>query len=642
MVNRYANLLSPFQVGNVVFRNRIFTAPMGLHALQGGELYPTQAIITHYANKAKGGAAVVTCSGTGAYPVTPDKDHLAYDIYIGHSQHYLAQLADSIHFYGAKASMEIQAQASDPTYGVVGGQEIRGPFAAPGTKTKELDRAGMDQIKENLQQQVTILKRIGYDMCMLHMAYDMGLFGSFLNLRTNTRTDEYGCASLENRLRFLNECCDAIHQAAGKNFLIELRMSGELPEGSGFTVDDACQMARIVEGHADILHVHAGTGWQAHCMSFEPDTPNLWMAEKIKKSGATIPVLTIGGYQDLQEMEDVIAAGKADLISLARGWLADPELGVKAYENRGEDVVPCVKCMRCHDSACIDGITFVCTVNPRIGVEHEIDKIETPAKTVKNVAVVGGGPAGMEAALTAAKRGHKVTLYEERDVLGGQLNFADYASFKHSLAKYKNWLIYQIGKAGVEVRLGNTATRETLVKGNYDAVIAALGATPLILPVPGADLATPAPQVYGHEDALGENVVVIGGGQVGCETALHLVENGHNVTVLEMQDKILADASASYRNRLTRNMGYHDNLKTVTGGRCSGITASGVSYIDGEGAEQLLACDSVVMAAGMRPRQADATALYDPAYRLYTVGDCDKSGNVQKAVRAAWATAVTL
>ena len=486
MVNRYANLLSPFQVGNVVFRNRIFTAPMGLHALQGGELYPTQAIITHYANKAKGGAAVVTCSGTGAYPVTPDKDHLAYDIYIGHSQHYLAQLADSIHFYGAKASMEIQAQASDPTYGVVGGQEIRGPFAAPGAKTKELDRAGMDQIKENLQQQVTILKRIGYDMCMLHMAYDMGLFGSFLNLRTNTRTDEYGCASLENRLRFLNECCDAIHEAAGKSFLIELRMSGELPEGSGFTVDDACQMAKIVEGHADILHVHAGTGWQAHCMSFEPDTPNLWMAERIKKSGAKIPVLTIGGYQDLQEMEDAIAAGKADLISLARGWLADPELGLKAYENRGEDVVPCVKCMRCHDSACIDGVTFVCTVNPRIGIEHELDKIEAPAKAVKNVAVVGGGPAGMQAALTAASRGHKVTLYEEKDCLGGQLNFADYASFKHSLAKYKNWLIYQIGKAGVEVRLGTPATRETLVKGNYDAVIAALGATPLILPVPGA------------------------------------------------------------------------------------------------------------------------------------------------------------
>ncbi len=642
MVNRYAHLLSPFQVGNVVFRNRIFTAPMGLHALQGGELYPTEAIITHYANKAKGGAAVVTCSGTGAYPVTPDKDHMAYDLYIGHSQHYLAQLADAIHFYGAKASMEIQAASQERGYYVSGGLMVPGPGMIPGQPSKELTHEMLEAVKQNLQDQVKILKRIGYDMCMLHMAYDMGMFGGFLSLRTNKRTDEYGPQSLENRLRFLNECCDAIHQAAGKDFLIELRMSGELPEGAGFTIDDACQMAKLVEGHADILHVHAGTGWQAHCMSFEPDTPNLWMAQKIKESGAKIPVLTIGGYQDLEEMEDVIASGKADLISLARGWLADPNLGTKAYENRGEDVVPCVKCMRCHDSACIDGITFVCTVNPVMGIEHELDKIDKPAAVKKNVAVVGGGPAGMQAALTLAERGHKVTLFEERNVLGGQLNFADYASFKHSLAKYKNWLIHQIGKSSVEVRLGTRATRDLLTKGNYDAVIAAVGAKPLILPIPGADAAVPACDVYGHEESLGHRVVIIGGGQVGCETALHLAEQGRDVTVLEMQEKILTDASASYRNRLTRNMGYHDNLKTVTGGRCTGITPEGVSYVDAEGQAQLLSADSVVMAAGMRPRQADAAALYDPSYRLYPIGDCDKAANVQKAVRAAFSTAISI
>lgn len=641
MVNRYAHLLSPFQVGNVVFRNRIFTAPMGLHALQGGELYPTEAIITHYANKAKGGAAVVTCSGTGAYPVTPDKDHMAYDLYIGHSQHYLAQLADAIHFYGARASMEIQAATKDPAYHVVGGVKKMGPGLKPGELTKEITPEIMEEVKENLKDQVRILKRIGYDMCMLHMAYDMGLFGGFLNPTINTRTDAYG-GSLENRLRFLNECCDAIHEAAGKDFLIELRMSGELPEGMGFTIDDACEMAKIVEGHADILHVHAGTGWQAHCMSFEPDTPNLWMAQRIKESGAKIPVLTIGGYQDLDEMEAAIAEGKADLISLARGWLADPNLGTKAYENRGEDVVPCVKCMRCHDSACIDGVTFVCTVNPVMGLEHVLDKIDTPPKAIKKVAVVGGGPAGMQAALTAASRGHKVTLYEEKEVLGGQLNFADYAQFKHSLAKYKDWLIYQIGKSPVELAMGVKATREMLVQNNYDVVIAAIGASPLILPIPGAELAVPAPQVYGHEDELEKSVVIIGGGQVGCETALHLVQQGHDVTVLEMQDKLLVDASASYRNRLTRNMGYHDNLKSVTGGRCTGITAEGVTYIDHDGTTQTLSCGSVVMAAGMRPRQADATALYDPAYRLYTIGDCDKAANVQKAVRAAFSTAISL
>ncbi len=681
-MSKYEHLLQPLKIGNVIFRNRLFTAPMGLHALQGGESYPTDAIIAHYANKARGGAAVVTLSGTGSVPGGGrDHEHMAYNLFEGHSQHYLAQAIDAIHFYGAKVSMEIQGSCKSQGYDVSAGMPLRGgpgggggpmgggqdngysgikpasqktaggmpgpggpggPGGGQPELSKEMTLAVMQEYCDNFADQCEVLQKLGVDMVMIHMAYEMNIMSRFITPHTNHRTDEFG-GSMENRCRFLNMVFDAIHQRCGRDFLIELRMSGELPEECGFTNDDAVEMARCLVGHLDILHVHAPTAWQAHPMCFEPDMPNLHLAENIKKHVPEMTVLTIGGYQDLDAIDEIIASGKADLVSMARGWLADPELGRKAYEGRGDDVRPCIKCMRCHDSACIDGITFVCTVNPEIGLEHSLGRMITPVAQPKKVAVVGGGPAGMYAALRAAERGHSVTLYEAKDHLGGQLNFADYAKFKSALKKYKNWLIYQLGKRKVRVVLGTAADKALLLREGYEAVIAAVGANPLILPVPGHELAVPAPQVYGHEDQLGQQVVVIGAGQVGCETAYHLCQQGHSVKIVEMQAKAAPDASASYRSRLLRFMGYEgDRIEFILEARCKEITAQGLVYTDKNGEDVLLPCDSVVMAAGMRPNQAAAMELYDPSYRLYLIGDCEKTANVQKAIRRAYSVAMTL
>lgn len=635
MNNPYEHLLKPLRVGNVVLRNRMFTAPMGLHSLQGSEPYPTQAIIRHYAEKARGGAAVVTCSGTRAYSTPPTPGFICYDLYAKDSQHYLSQLADAIHFYGAKASMEITASPRDGSYQASGGNQVMGP----GNQiSKEITEEIMEETLENLKLQVTTLKKLGFDMIMLHIAYNMGLLGSFISTRLNRRTDEYG-GPIENRVRFLNRCCDAVHAAAGTDFLIELRMSGELPPEEGFTIDDACRMAKALEGHVDLLQIHAPTEWQAHPMCFEAPAPNLWMSEAIKKSGTTIPVVTIGGYQDLDEMEQLLADGKADAVSMARGWLADPDLGVKAIENRPGDVVPCVKCMRCHDSACIEGTTFVCTVNPKMGIAHNL--LPIPAAVPKRVAVVGGGPAGMEAALVLHKRGHQVTLFEAADQLGGQLNFADYAPFKSALAKYKQYLIRQVEQSSVAIRYKTAATRELLLEEGYEAVIAAVGAAPVRPGIPGAETAVLAPAVFGAEQDLGQQVVIIGGGQVGCETALHLSRLGRTVTVLEMQDRILADASASYRSRLTRNMNGEAGLTVITGARCTAV-GSDVCYLLSDGTEHTIPADSVVLAAGMRPETDMALGLQSHHYAFYMAGDCRQAGNVQKAVRAAFAAAAVI
>lgn len=632
MNNPYEHLLKPLRVGNVVLRNRLFTAPMGLHSLQGSEPYPTRAIIQHYAEKAKGGAAVVTCSGTRAYSTPPTPGFICYDLYAKDSQHYLSQLADAIHFYGAKASMEITASPKDGAYQASGGNQVMGP----GNQiSKEITEEVMEETLENLKLQVITLKKLGFDMIMLHIAYNMGLLGSFISTRLNRRTDEYG-GPIENRVRFLNRCCDAVHEAAGKDFLIELRMSGELPPEEGFTIEDACRMAKAIEGHVDLLQIHAPTEWQAHPMCFEAPTPNLWMAEAIKKSGTAIPVVTIGGYQDLDEMEQLLADGKADAVSMARGWLADPYLGVKAQQNRSGDVVPCVKCMRCHDSACIEGTTFVCTVNPQMGIAQNL--LPVPAAVPKRVAVVGGGPAGMEAALTLSQRGHQVTLFEAGDHLGGQLNFADYAPFKSALSKYKQYLIRQVEQASISIRYQTVATKKLLLEESYDAVIAAVGANPIRPNIPGVETAVLAPAVFGAEQFLGERVVIVGGGQVGCETALHLSRLGKTVTVLEMQDKVLTDASASYRSRLTRNMNGEAGLTVIPGARCTAV-GSTVRYQLSDGTAQALPADSVVLAAGMRPETDAALSLQSHQYAFYMVGDCQRAGNVQKAVRSAFAVA---
>ena len=632
MSHPYEHILTPLRIGNVVLRNRLFSAPMGLHCLQGGEPYPTPAIIAHYAQKARGGAAVVTCSGTRAYSTPSDGSHISYDLYSGEGQHYLSQMADAIHFYGAKASMEIAVQPRDGAYQASAGNRVMGPG---NMISKEITEEAMQEAIENLQLQVTTLKRLGFDMILLHIAYNMGLLGSFISTRLNRRTDEYG-GPIENRVRFLNRCCDAVHEAAGKDFLVELRMSGELPPEEGFTIEDACRMAKAIEGHVDLLQVHAPTEWQAHPMSFEKHLPNLWMAEEIKKSGAKIPVVTIGGYQDLDEIEEVLRSGKADAVSMARGWLADPNLGRKAQAGQGKEVVPCVKCMRCHDSACIEGTTFVCTVNPLMGVEHNLLEKPGAAAERKSVAVVGGGPAGMAAALELERRGHRVMLFEQSDRLGGQLNFADYADFKSALAKYKAYLIRQVEGSNIAVRLNTPATKQILLAGGFDAVFAAVGAEPVRLP--GMEAAVPAPEVFRETDDLRGRVVIIGGGQVGCEAALFLSRRGHKVTVLEMQEKILTDASPSYRNRLIRNMNGEADLTVITGARC---TSAGemTAYTCSDGTDGVIPADSVVLAAGMRPNLDAALALWDASYEFKLIGDCMQAGNVQKAVRSAFSAA---
>lgn len=631
----YPHLLSPYKVGNLTFRNRIMAAPTGIHALQAGEPYPNEATIATFANRARGGAAVV-CIPT--YFEYHGDSAIFWDMSVRNHQHYLAAATEAIRFHGAIASMEVSSALADPRYTASAG--IRGPG---GIVSEEMSADQIERITDEFAENCFIGQRAGFEMCHIHLAYGSPVGGTFLSFATNHRTDRFG-GSIENMANYPILAADKIKARCGQDFLVEIRISGEEPQyPNGMTPADWVEMSRYLEGHVDLLMVHAPKKEYAHPSEFYPDAPYVPAAEQIRKGGCRIPVVAIGGIQAPDQAEKILAEGKADLIGMARGLIADPDLPRKAYEGRGEDVVPCIRCIRCHDSACRDHKTYVCSVNPRIGVEHRLPILERPAAKPKRIAVIGGGPSGMESALELAKRGHHITLYEKSASLGGLLNQASFPKFKRDLRRFRDYLVRQIEASPVTVRLETEATPECIAEEGFDQIIAAIGSQPSMPPIPGIDSGhvLRGIDIFGREHTLGQNIVVIGGGQIGCEIALHLARLGKKVSILEATDTLAPNATVVYRDDLLEAMSKEDNIQTFLRCTCTEI-ADAVHCHDRAGQPFSLPADHVLISTGMRPRTEEAYAFTACAARLQLVGSCLKDGNVEHAMRTAFGVACTL
>jgi 2,4-dienoyl-CoA reductase-like NADH-dependent reductase (Old Yellow Enzyme family)/thioredoxin reductase len=648
MSKKYQNMLSPIKVGNIVFKNRLIASRSSPIFVQGNETYPTEATITHYANKARNGVAVVTCSGVGLPHHIPDEELESltpervlpgsFDTSDETCRRYLSQLADAIHFYGAKASMQIGGFVP-PRYDVSAGVPDMG-----GRTGEEIPVSVINEVAEDYARQAALMKELGFDMVYLHMAYRLTIMGRFLSPLSNKRTDQYG-GSLKNRARFAIQVGDLIKQKCGKDFITEASICGAETAG-GFMLEDTIEYARMFAGHIDLLQVRAADMDEAHPTGFlRNPTPFLYMAEAIKKSGAAIGVVTIGGYQDPDICEEVIATGKADFIGMSRGLISNPEYGRLAYEDRGEDIVPCLRCNACLRSSNADPLISVCAVNPTWGLEHKIERMITLPGKKKKIAIAGGGPAGMEAALVAAARGHEVIIYEKSNALGGLLKTTDNVSFKWPQRDFKNYLIRQIAKSKVRVCLNTEATPDMLKDGEYDAILAALGSEPIIPQIPGAggkNVVT-APDVYENEAALAKKLVIIGGGEVGVETGMHLAENGHDVTLIEALDKLAPNAPpAHYYGQFRDAWEKLPNFKYILKARCESIRANEVTYSDAYGAEHSIEAGSVVLAVGMKPKNDLSLKFYGAADRFFMIGDCNGVGNVQKVMRNAFSVASML
>ena len=405
----------------------------------------------------------------------------------------------------------------------------------------------------------------------------------------------------------------------------------------------AVQVAKQLEGYADIMWIRDGRMEHPNSFTQDREKPfNLAYAEAVKKAGVNIVVCPTAGFHIPAQNELFIANGQTDMVGMTTPFFADPELVKKLTEGRIEDVVPCLMCHDCHGISRTKGPWFdSCNVNPQWAVpDYKLKNIPAPAIS-KKVAVIGGGPAGMKAAITAAERGHKVTLYEKSDSLGGLLQFTDYTQWKWTYKDFKDFLINQVKKKGIDVKLNTAATPEMIKSKGYDTVLVATGAEPVVSRMAGADAGNVFNilTVYSNKKSLGKNVVFIGAGRIGTECAIGMVKDGHKVTQIASGKDLIEEDCIGPHNMMNQIgiLEAHPDYSCVLQATVKDITGGKVTYTDSTGKENTLQADSIVIYSGLKPRTDEAAKFAGAANQVLLLGDCTgKNGTIQKTIRSAY------
>lgn len=642
---RYPHLCSPLKVGPLTLRNRMASAPTSLATLGPGG-HPSLENIAYYELRAKGGACIVTMGdvivhGTGlAHPeavLLTDPDVLPA----------LVPLAEAIRRHGAVASIEIDHGGGKANPMFTSDHVSHGPSAIRAAGGYDVEPMSVDflhEIADAYGKGAAVAKLAGFQMVTLHAGHGW-LIHQFLSPLTNHREDEYG-GSFENRCRFMLEVIGRIRAHCGPDFPIEVRMSGtELAdEQGGYTLADGVEIAKVLDGKVDLIHVSTGGGHPSggtvmHPSMFLPHGCNVYLAAEIKKHVST-PVATVGSLSEPDKMEQIIASGQADLVCMARALIADPYLPQKVMEGRPEDIRPCQRCYNCQGGMFVTR-NMRCAVDPVIGNELR-GQIPVPLTRPRKVLIAGGGPAGMVAAVTAAKRGHDVTLCEASDSLGGAIRYAKHVPFKKYLDDYLHYLIRQVGRAGVQVRLGARVTHDLAESLAPDVLIAAVGARPIVPKLPGMDLPHVVMGGKAHEviGTLGQRVAIIGGGLVGTELAIHLADLGKRPVVLEMRGDYAVDSNPQHKNAIHWQKEHLIDFRLNT--RVTAVTPEGLEAVDQAGQPVFVPADSVVVAVGYRADETQVEALRFTAPEFHWIGDCYRPGKVGDAVRMGYYTALDL
>lgn len=644
-----STLYSSVSIGGVTLKNRVIMAPMSTgYESEDGTV--NQALTDYWVARAKGGVGLILVDAvtvdTKVPYLTKNTLSLGEDRFIPS----LKEFTDKIHSYGCKVFPQITHPGPESiswSYGVtpVGPSVNHNVYGKP---CRELSLEEIPAIIEQYGEAARRAREAGCDGVEFHCAHAYMLAGAFLSPLRNKRADKYG-GDLDGRARFALEIIRCMKEKAGSDFPILIRISGDERVPGGNTLEDILYLVpKFIQAGVDAFEVSGGTQYE-RCDQIIPchyDYPgvNLKEAEAIKKI-SDVPVVVVGKIGSAQFAEHVVDTGLADAVVLGRPLLADPELTNKAWDGKYEDIIPCASC----GGACItrdrsDPVAH-CVINPALGREEEW--AIKPAKKAKTVAVIGGGPGGLQAARVAAMRGHQVTLFEKAGKLGGQINLASVPPYKQELTGWICYLSNQMSKLGVDVRLNTEATPEAVLELKPDAVIVATGSVPFIPPIKGVAEMNPvtgADVLTGAVPVLSGKVLVIGGNLVGCEVADFVLQNARgpmSVRIVEMLPDIVATLCPNNKMPLLNRL-YSKGTTVSVNTKVVEIKGKDVTVEKDGRQETWEGFDHILFCSGSRPVDNLSEALQGKVPEIYVIGDAQKVDMARKAIEEGYACANAL
>jgi len=663
MSNNFSRILEPIKIGKVEIKNRVAMAPMGIVGLLNPDGSPGQRAIDYYIERARGGVGLIISS---VFKVENDIEKVGAGVFLvsPEAMSPFAELAEAVHALGARIFVQLTAGFGRVTRSL---RLIEQPVSAspipyywqPDIICRALKTEEVEKLVERFGAAARILARAGIDGVELH-GHEGYLFDQFTTAIWNKRTDKYG-GDLAGRLRLPIEVLNEIKQKAGKDLPVQYRFGlkhyikglnmGALP-GEDYTeagrdIKEGLEMAKMLEEAGfDALHVDAGcydSHYWSHPPMYQAHGCMADMAAEVKKV-VKIPVITVGRLARPELAEEILEQGKADMIALGRGLLSDAFWVRKVEEGRTEKIRPCIGCLDGCLGRIFSGKPLSCAVNPSAGRErtYAIQRAEVPKKVI----IAGGGVAGLEAARTAALRGHRVTLYEKTDVLGGYLVPGSVPSFKKDLQTLLQWYDTEVQDLGVEIRMGYEVTPSLIDAEKADVVIIANGAKPIIPSLPGLQreaVATAAEVLLGTKPP-GDRVVVVGGGLVGCETAVWLAQQGKRVTIVEMLKDLMAGSLPvpHVTKSMLLDMLAFNKVAIMTGTQLTEVTDDGVHLMGPSAQEERLKADTITLCLGLKSDKQLYSALAGKTPNLYLIGDAREARNIMGAIWDAYEVARTI